>query len=384
LGEAAVISASRPRRHAWIAWVFIGLAVLVGAPFARAGTVGSDGTTLTFTAGAGEANHLLVLQTPEGFRIVDNGAALTAGSGCASVAANEAFCDMDQDIALNADISAGNMDDLVSVSGSNVEVTLNGGDDGDTLEINTACGFCEDGGTNHVLGGPGADDLSSALGTNYLDGGADGDTISGGIADYSSRTNGVVVDTDGAADDGETGEGDNVKSSVYFVLGGSGNDDITASAADGGDGDDKLTGTGTNCGLFGGHGDDELIALGNDCGLFGDQDNDKLVGGPGFDYLEGDAGNDTLSGRARGDTLVGGGGADTLRGEAGNDVLSGNQGNDKLNGGTGRDRFFGGGGNDTLLARDGERDRVNGNSGTDRGHVDGGGLDVVISVEQFF
>jgi Ca2+-binding RTX toxin-like protein len=360
------------------------LAALVGAPSAWGGTVGSDGTTLTFTAVATEANHILVLQTREGFRVVDNGAALTAGSGCTSVGANEAFCDMDNDVPLQADISAGDMNDLVSISGFNVQVTVNGDDGADVLEVNAACGFCDDGGTNHVHGGAGADQLDGGLGTNYLDGGADGDIIRGGIADYSARTNAVIVDTDGNADDGESGEADNVDPSVYFVVGGSGNDDITAGSADGGDGNDKLTGTGTNCGLFGGNGNDLLIAQGNDCGLFGDQNDDRLVGGPGFDYLEGDAGNDTLSGGAKGDSLVGGLGADTLRGQAGNDDLSGNRGSDVLNGGTGHDHLFGGLGNDTLLARDGERDRVNGNGGTDRGHVDGGGLDLVTSVEHFF
>jgi Ca2+-binding RTX toxin-like protein len=360
------------------------LAALVGAPSAWGGTVGSDGTTLTFTAVATEANHILVLQTREGFRVVDNGAALTAGSGCTSVGANEAFCDMDNDVPLQADISAGDMNDLVSISGFNVQVTVNGDDGADVLEVNAACGFCDDGGTNHVHGGAGADQLDGGLGTNYLDGGADGDIIRGGIADYSARTNAVIVDTDGNADDGESGEADNVDPSVYFVVGGSGNDDITAGSADGGDGNDTLTGTGANCGLFGGNGNDLLIAQGNDCGLFGDQNDDRLVGGPGFDYLEGDAGNDTLSGGAKGDSLVGGLGADTLRGQAGNDDLSGNRGSDVLNGGTGHDHLFGGLGNDTLLARDGERDRVNGNGGTDRGHVDGGGLDLVTSVEHFF
>jgi Ca2+-binding RTX toxin-like protein len=347
--------------------------------------VGSDGTTLTFTAGAAEANHVLVLQTRDGFRVADSGAALTAGSGCTSVSANEAFCDMNDDVPLQADISAGDMNDLVSVSGFNVQATVNGEDGADVLEVNAACLSCEDeGGANHVHGGAGADQLDGGFGTSYLDGGADGDIIRGGIADYSARTNPVIVDTDGNADDGEAGENDNVDPSVYAVVGGSGNDDITAGAADGGDGNDKLTGTGANCDLFGGAGDDTLIAQGTDCLLFGDQDDDRLVGGAGFDYLEGDAGNDTLSGGARGDTLVGGPGADTLRGQAGNDDLFGNRGNDILNGGIGHDHLFGGLGNDTLLARDGLRDRVNGNGGTDRAHVDGAGLDLVTDVEHFF
>src|SRR5438093_1204910 len=126
LAGSAVISATHRRRHAWIVAPLVCLGALVGAPFAWAGAVTSDGTTLTFTAGAAEANHVLVLQTREGFRVVDSGAVLVPGAGCTVVSANEAFCDMDNDVPLQADISAGDMNDLISISGFNVQVTVNG------------------------------------------------------------------------------------------------------------------------------------------------------------------------------------------------------------------------------------------------------------------
>ena len=68
------------------------LAWFIAAPAAGAGTVQSDDAHLSFTAGAGEANHLLIVQVPAGYRVVDLGAAVTPGTGCSAVSANEALC----------------------------------------------------------------------------------------------------------------------------------------------------------------------------------------------------------------------------------------------------------------------------------------------------
>jgi hypothetical protein len=70
----------------------------------------------------------------------------------------------------------------------------------------------------------------------------------------------------------------------------------------------------------GGGGDDELSGTGGD---------DQLTGGSGRDVLAG------LSGE---DRLVGGGGNDRLVGKADKDVLLGGKGRDTADGGTGRDR----------------------------------------------
>jgi hypothetical protein len=91
---------------------------------------------------------------------------------------------------------------------------------------------------------------------------------------------------------------------------------------------------------------------------------------------DGGAGNDTLTGNALADTLTGGIGIDTLSGGGGNDrllggsngdILSGGAGNDFLDGGTGLDVLSGGAGRDGLLGGPGdEGDAITGGTGQDR------------------
>lgn len=65
------------------------------------------------------------------------------------------------------------------------------------------------------------------------------------------------------------------------------------------------------------------------------------------------------------------------------DGLFGQLGGDRLFGGKGRDRFFGGPARDLLYARDGKRERVDGDTGRDCARLDRG-LDVPVSVHEFF
>jgi Ca2+-binding RTX toxin-like protein len=94
----------------------------------------------------------------------------------------------------------------------------------------------------------------------------------------------------------------------------------------------------------------------------------------------GTGGANTLTGTNANDVLRGRGGADTLNGRGGNDVLEGGTGNDRLYGGPGRDSLDGGPGNDRLVARDGQRDLVNGGRGFDEAWLDR--LDSVRNVER--
>jgi subtilisin-like proprotein convertase family protein len=145
------------------------------------------------------------------------------------------------------------------------------------------------GGNADVMsGGNGNDQLTGAGGADFMDGG-DGDDqflegagpsgsdvmIGGdGTSDrvsYTQRTVGLVVSLDNNANDGASGEGDNVRSDVEDVFGGSAIDVITGSAV--------------------------------------------------ANNLRGNGGADTLAGGAGGDTLTGGAGDDTMKGEAGNDTL---------------------------------------------------------------
>jgi Ca2+-binding RTX toxin-like protein len=160
-------------------------------------------------------------------------------------------------------------DDRLIVSGSD-SVTLDGNDGDDTLQ-----------------GGDGSDELDGGAGNDRLDGGAGADLLEGGpgddLADYSQRVTPVFVTVGAGLDDGGAGEHDTVGGDVEQVLGGAGNDVLTAGAG--------------AAQLHGGLGDD------------------TLRGGAGADLLDGGAGDDRLLGRSTPpgrDTLRCGGGTDAF------------------------------------------------------------------------
>src|SRR5439155_4973420 len=115
------------------------------------------------------------------------------------------------------DILAGDQNDFVTVSaatrsnifGSTGNDILTGGSVNDTLH--------GDNDNDILVGGLGADTLNGNAGTD--------------TADYSARTNPVTVTLDGAANDGESGEGDLVSVDVENVTGGSGADTLTGNSS---------------------------------------------------------------------------------------------------------------------------------------------------------
>ena len=157
-----------------------------------------------------------------------------------------------------------------------------------------------------VSGGAGDDILAggaAAIANNLVNGGPGNDTFLEGViahasamdggdgidtADYSMRTVDLTVSLDATANDGASGENDNVGDSVEIIKGGSGNDQLSAAATlltdvvlIGNAGNDKLTGGGGNDDLCGGVGDDTLVDnLGND----------MLVGSTGADVADYSAG----------------------------------------------------------------------------------------------
>lgn len=131
-----------------------------------------------------------------------------------------------------------------------------------------------------------------------------------------------------------------------YADGGPGDDQIDlldGGAANGDDGNDTLTASGTQANLHGGAGDDHLVqgaapTVGSAWCIDGGDGNDVVDGSPGSDCLFGGAGNDVLHGN---------GGNDRLEGGAGDDTLDGGDGNDSLEGGSGSDVLIGGPGTDT-------------------------------------
>ncbi|MEL7335381.1 MAG: calcium-binding protein, partial [Planctomycetota bacterium] len=117
--------------------------------------------------------------------------------------------------------------------------------------------------------------------------------------------------------------------------------------------------------LKGGQGDDTIQGdTGNDT-LRGGDGNDKIYGGDGIDYLYGDTGNDRLEGQDARDYLYGGLGHDRLYGQDGDDYLYGGDGNDHLRGGNGTDRLYGENGHD-YMDGDNDRDYIYGGLGNDK------------------
>ena len=193
-------------------------------------------------------------------------------------------------------------------------------------------------GSDDLVGSTAANTLTGGPGDDLLDGGPGADTLIGGggedAVDYSSRTNSVNVSLDGAANDGENGENDNVGTDVEDVFGGLGNDTLTGNASDnvfdGGPGADQLSGGGgTDVADYSNRTEPvevSLDGLPND-GEAGEGDNvgtdvEDVLGGSGDDILVGSAQANLLYGGAGDDDLDGGLGADTIIGGDGADDVA--------------------------------------------------------------
>jgi Ca2+-binding RTX toxin-like protein len=228
------------------------------------------------------------------------------------------------------------------------QLDLETGPGADTIRVGIAL-------AGRLLGGPGNDKLTGGGGNDSLHGDAGADTLTGGagtdVADYTDRTAPLTVTLDDRANDGESGELDNVATDVESVYGGSGPDALTggdaANALSGNGGNDTIDGGGNDDAMAGGDGDDTLSGGAGDDSGSGDSGNDTLTGGDGNDQLRGAAGDDRLEGAGGADVLDGGDGADTLAGGADNDQLGGGPGNDSLEGGSGADALLGGVGFDS-------------------------------------
>jgi Ca2+-binding RTX toxin-like protein len=142
-------------------------------------------------------------------------------------------------------------------------------------------------GDDRLTGGGGVDRLVGGDGNDILIGGSpnlftnDGrDTFQGGkgagdYADYGFRSDNLTLRLDGIANDGATGEGDQIGNDCEYVIGGRGNDLIVGNS-----GANFLAGGGGSDVLKGGGGNDQLIA-----NYTKDTRIDNVFGNAGFDYL---------------------------------------------------------------------------------------------------
>lgn len=332
---------------------------------------------IVFTARPGKNNVVTVSLSGGDLLIHDGGDAISPGTGCTAVDAGTARCSGTGGIVLELgdgnDVASNNTSISSSVTGAR---GIEGGPGNDVLN----------GGTNSdlLIGDQGNDTLNGNGGTDLLREGrtaastdeVDVDTFNGGadrdIASYLQATQGISISLDGVANDGRTGEGDNVKADVEEVASGRGADFLTGNAGSnifsGGDGGDTMVGNEGADTYSGGAGAD-LLSEGNASITTDALDADTYFGGPGVDTvryfsaqqrvvvdlddvaddgrdgegdnvrsdvenLEGGAGNDSLTGNVAPNRLGGKGGGDTLDGKAGDDLLRGEGGFDLLDGGT--------------------------------------------------
>jgi Ca2+-binding RTX toxin-like protein len=325
----------------------------------------------------------------------------------------------------------------VTLNGDGGDDVLTGADSADTLN-----------------GGDGNDRLVGAKGNDVMNGGAGNDTLVWNNGDASDTNNGDagndVSEVNGSPTLGDVFTLDPNGARVTFkrtnlvnftidaaterfqVNGLGGNDSLSASpgvgaltllTADGGAGNDTLTGTDGPDLILGGDGNDVLNGGGGDDRIVGDRGNDTMNGGAGDDTLvwnngdgtdvmNGDDGRDDVESNgapAAGDIFTvqpngarirfdrtnlvpftldigssetlhanGLGGDDTITvGNVGRfEVIgSGGSGNDTLIGGSSSEHFFGGSGNDTINPGGGI-DVVSGDDGNDQVNVRDGYADL--------
>jgi Ca2+-binding RTX toxin-like protein len=183
-------------------------------------------------------------------------------------------------------IHAGAGDDKVVLGRRAPGAKIRGGDGNDSLSGGD--------GNDRLYGDAGNDYLFGRDGDDKLDGGDGADDIYGGdgfdTVDYSRRTRSVRIGIGILPNDGEAGEGDNVRLDIEAAYGGSG-DDKLRSWSDygvrlyGGDGRDTIYGTKYADLLDGGAGADSYRHLdlgGLDSVLALDGEADQFVGGTGL------------------------------------------------------------------------------------------------------
>lgn len=244
-------------------------------------------------------------------------------------------------------VDAGSGNDTVTGGSGSDQLDGDSGDD----TINGALGndsdlFGDDGddtidggaGNDDIDGGEGDDVILQGTATDGADdvfGGSGGPEVAGDTINYSGRTNVVTVDLDNVADDGESGETDNIHDDVENVIGGAGADSLTGSGSD-----NVLTGNAGNDALNGLGGSDTSSYAGATAAVTVDLAAGTATGGAGSDTLTsienatGSAFADTLTGNADSNTIKGGDGDDLITGAAGADTLTGGGGNDRFDEGS--------------------------------------------------
>jgi hypothetical protein len=200
----------------------VGSLVYTGEDVRDQVTIAREGSNLLLSAEAGDS--------------------LSAPGVCTRRSTNSVSCPQGPSTVVNVDLRGG--DDALTVTLPDtpaLSVVASGGSGNDGLDASGAAAGAlrGDAGDDRLLAGRGAFDVTGGAGNDELVGGPAGshtrfladaapdgaDRLLGGpgsdSADYSARTAAVRLTADGAADDGATGEGDNIAPAVETLVGGS-------------------------------------------------------------------------------------------------------------------------------------------------------------------
>jgi Ca2+-binding RTX toxin-like protein len=301
-----------------------------------AGTTGPAGaaTTATFNSGTlsvfgDSANNSIAVSRDAAGRILVNGGGITVAGGTPTVANTaliQVFGQAGQDT-----IS------LSEVNGALPKANLFGGAGNDVLTGGS--------GADQLFGQAGSDTLLGKGGADLLFGGDDNDALTGGDADdqsFGQAGNDRMVWNPG--DDTDLNEGGEGVDTVE-VNGGNGAEQFSATANGTRVRFDRVTpapfaidiGTSETLVLNANGGDDSFAATGNLAALIaitadGGAGNDTLSGSNGVDRLRGGDGNDLVDGNQGNDVALLGAGDDTFQWDPGDgsDVVEGQSGTDAM------------------------------------------------------
>jgi Ca2+-binding RTX toxin-like protein len=327
---------------------------------AAAGNAYESGSILNFNAGSGTVNNVLIRLSGANYTI-DDTTTIVPGFNCKNRVGDLTIVDCFAAGITEVRVWTNDLDDVIDYLTPTFS-RLFAGDGNDTVWGGT--------GMDWLFGGNGNDYLNAWSGNDQIYWDAGADQMYGGsgwdYVSYEDTPYAVVLNLDGLAGDGGSGEGD-------LIGGGGGNDDIYPDYGEGAIGADYISGgTGFDRVFYVDHGTTPIVA-----DLDGATGDDGATGegdtiASDMEALGGSDGNDWLVGNNLANTLYGGGGDDVIVGYGDNDDLLGEAGNDYLFGGDGNDRLWGDVGNDSLYGEN-HADTLNGGTGTDFCDVGPGG-----------
>ena len=294
--------------------------VALPAEAATTGVVSVSSNVVIYTAATGKANTVVLTRSANTIT-VDDVYGIKAGAGCSAVSGDVTKIRCTPKVAagwVRVDLGDGN-DTLTNNTGLGMTAWGRTGNDkitGGSLKDDVFGGDGNDaiwgnGGNDTLRGESGADSISGGDGDDTLAGGSGNDRLLGGNGDdWLIGQQGNDVEDGGPGDDDFDEPYDlTAGTDRDAFIGGPGFDGLDYSLrqkavtadADAVSGDDGAAGEGDTIGaeieiIRGGNGNDRLLGTGRDDILIGGPGNDVIAGGSGDDILQGDLGQDYFNG----------------------------------------------------------------------------------------